>query len=58
MAPGPVWKQKAGLEWFYRLCREPGRLWKRYLVTNSLFIWMIFKEWMKTRRSVQGTRET
>ena len=35
----PFWMQKAGLEWFYRLCSEPRRLWKRYLVTNSLFVW-------------------
>jgi len=35
----PRWMQAAGLEWLFRLCAEPGRLWKRYLVTNSLFIW-------------------
>lgn len=34
----PLWMQQRGLEWFYRLCAEPRRLWKRYLVTNSLFI--------------------
>jgi N-acetylglucosaminyldiphosphoundecaprenol N-acetyl-beta-D-mannosaminyltransferase len=34
----PLWMQKHGLEWFYRLTREPGRLWKRYLVTNTLFV--------------------
>lgn len=28
----PVWMQKRGLEWFYRLCTEPRRLWKRYLI--------------------------
>lgn len=35
----PAWMKRSGLEWFWRLCSEPGRLWKRYLVTNSLFIW-------------------
>ncbi|RME56144.1 glycosyltransferase [Candidatus Parcubacteria bacterium] len=35
----PLWMQKSGLEWFYRLCSEPRRLWRRYLTTNSLFIW-------------------
>jgi len=35
----PLWMQKTGLEWLYRLCSEPRRLWKRYLVTNSLFVW-------------------
>lgn len=34
----PLWMQQRGLEWLYRLCAEPRRLWKRYLVTNSLFI--------------------
>ncbi len=28
----PVWMQKRGLEWFYRLCTEPRRLWRRYLI--------------------------
>ncbi len=37
----PLWMQKHGLEWFYRLCREPGRLFKRYLKHNSLFIWYL-----------------
>ena len=40
----PLWMQKGGLEWFYRLCREPRRLWKRYLVVNTLFVWMVMKE--------------
>ena len=34
----PVWMQKNGLEWLYRVYQEPGRMWKRYFVTNSLFI--------------------
>ena len=34
----PVWMQRRGLEWLHRLCSEPRRLWKRYFVTNSLFI--------------------
>lgn len=34
----PLWAQKAGLEWLYRLCSEPRRLFKRYLVTNTIFI--------------------
>ena len=34
----PVWMQKNGLEWFYRVLQEPARMWKRYLVTNSVFI--------------------
>jgi len=34
----PVWMRDNGLEWLHRLASEPGRLWKRYLVTNTLFI--------------------
>ncbi len=34
----PLWMQKCGLEWLYRLIQEPRRMWKRYLVTNSIFI--------------------
>jgi N-acetylglucosaminyldiphosphoundecaprenol N-acetyl-beta-D-mannosaminyltransferase len=33
----PSWMQRYSLEWLYRFCQEPVRLWKRYLVTNSLF---------------------
>lgn len=35
----PLWMQRSGLEWLHRLVSEPRRLWRRYLVTNSLFIW-------------------
>lgn len=34
----PVWLQRVGLEWLHRLASEPRRLWRRYLVTNTLFI--------------------
>jgi len=45
----PVWMQKAGLEWLFRLLQEPGRMWKRYLVTNSLFIGMLAKELFRVK---------
>jgi N-acetylglucosaminyldiphosphoundecaprenol N-acetyl-beta-D-mannosaminyltransferase len=35
-----VW-QALGLEWLYRLKQEPGRLWKRYFVTNIVFCWLV-----------------
>lgn len=35
----PLWMQHNGLEWLHRLCSEPRRLWKRYLLTNTLFIY-------------------
>lgn len=34
----PAWMQRHGLEWMFRLFSEPQRLWKRYLVTNSLYL--------------------
>ncbi len=38
-----VWQQ-VGMEWLYRVIQEPRRMWKRYLVTNTLFCWLIVKE--------------
>lgn len=40
----PVWMQKIGLEWLFRLIVEPGRLWKRYVIGNPLFIWLVLKQ--------------
>ena len=37
----PVWWQEHSLEWLYRLIKEPKRLWRRYIVGNTLFIWNI-----------------
>lgn len=34
----PRWMQRSGLEWFFRLCMEPRRLWRRYLKNNPLFV--------------------
>ncbi|AQQ01606.1 glycosyltransferase [Pseudoalteromonas aliena] len=39
----PLWMQKAGLEWLYRVMQEPGRMWKRYLVTNTKFAVLLIK---------------
>jgi N-acetylglucosaminyldiphosphoundecaprenol N-acetyl-beta-D-mannosaminyltransferase len=40
----PQWLQNIGLEWAYRLLQEPRRLWKRYLIGNILFCWLVLKE--------------
>lgn len=45
----PVWMRKAGLEWLFRLALEPGRLWRRYLIGNILFIVRILK-WRLTKK--------
>lgn len=40
----PRWMQNYGLEWFYRIIQEPRRMWKRYLVTNTKFLFLLIKE--------------
>lgn len=45
----PIWMQNAGLEWLFRVVQEPGRMWKRYLVTNTRFAWLLLRE-LTTRR--------
>jgi len=37
----PLWMERSGLEWFFRLLKEPRRLYKRYLYTNSYFIFLL-----------------
>jgi N-acetylglucosaminyldiphosphoundecaprenol N-acetyl-beta-D-mannosaminyltransferase len=46
----PPWMQERGLEWLYRLYREPRRLWKRYLMSNSLFVWYLLLEKIGLKR--------
>lgn len=43
----PSYMQKAGLEWLHRLFSEPGRLWKRYFITNTQFIYFVAKDLLK-----------
>jgi len=45
----PEWMRKSSIEWSYRLCQEPIRLFKRYAVTNSLFILLFCIEFFKIR---------
>lgn len=40
----PKWWQEHSLEWLYRLCTEPTRMWKRYVIGNPVFLWNIIKE--------------
>ena len=46
----PLAWQKAGMEWAYRLVQEPRRMWKRYLVTNTHFAWLLAKEMVSPRK--------
>lgn len=52
LAPG--WISRLGLEWFFRLAQEPGRLWKRYLVTNTKFLVFFIKELFKKWGGLNG----
>jgi len=40
----PLWMQKIGMEWLFRIIQEPKRMWKRYLITNTLFFKYLLKE--------------
>lgn len=41
----PLWWQRHGLEWLYRLLKEPKRMWRRYILGNTLFLWnILFRE--------------
>lgn len=48
----PKWMQSIGLEWFYRLMQEPGRMWKRYLTSNTRFIFTVIKEKYLPKKAV------
>jgi N-acetylglucosaminyldiphosphoundecaprenol N-acetyl-beta-D-mannosaminyltransferase len=50
----PLWMQRAGLEWFYRLLQEPGRMWKRYVLWNSSFLLLAFSDLYKGTRKADG----
>ena len=44
MERAPIWWQRHGLEWLYRLLKEPKRMWRRYIIGNTLFLWNMLKE--------------
>ncbi|MBW3661825.1 MAG: WecB/TagA/CpsF family glycosyltransferase [Actinobacteria bacterium] len=46
----PAWMQRVGLEWLYRLLREPHRLWRRYLWNNPLFLALLGRQLLSRRR--------
>jgi N-acetylglucosaminyldiphosphoundecaprenol N-acetyl-beta-D-mannosaminyltransferase len=53
----PIWIQRSGMEWLYRLGQEPRRLWKRYLVTNTQFLLLMLAA-MIYRDHSQATANT
>lgn len=46
----PAWMQRYGMEWLFRVLQEPGRMWKRYLVSNLKFALMLFSARLQVRR--------
>jgi N-acetylglucosaminyldiphosphoundecaprenol N-acetyl-beta-D-mannosaminyltransferase len=54
----PDWVKVAGLQWFHRLCQEPSRLWKRYLVNNVGFVVRMFLHFAGIKRYQLVPQET
>lgn len=50
----PLWAQKTGIEWLYRLAMEPKRLWRRYLIGNTRFVWIILRQRVSKKRRTRG----
>lgn len=44
MKRAPIWWQEHSLEWLYRLIKEPKRMWRRYIIGNTIFIYNVIKE--------------
>ena len=42
----PEWVQRIGMEWLFRVIQEPRRLWKRYLIGNAVFMYVVLKEFV------------
>jgi len=40
----PLWMRELGMEWLFRMWQEPGRMWKRYIIGNNVFLYHILKE--------------
>lgn len=50
----PHWTHWMGVEWLYRLLREPKRLWRRYLIGNPHFLYLVFRQFLSQRRPPAG----
>jgi N-acetylglucosaminyldiphosphoundecaprenol N-acetyl-beta-D-mannosaminyltransferase len=50
VSQAPGWMQRNGLEWIYRLSREPGRLWRRYASQNPRFVVGFMRQYLRERR--------
>ncbi len=50
VSQAPAWMQRGGLEWIYRLSREPRRLWRRYASQNPRFVEAFARQYLRERR--------
>ena len=50
LAQAPPWMQRLGLEWFFRLLKEPTRLWHRYLILNPYYLSLVFLQLTRLRK--------
>jgi N-acetylglucosaminyldiphosphoundecaprenol N-acetyl-beta-D-mannosaminyltransferase len=57
LSQAPKWMQDRGLEWFYRLTREPRRLWRRYVFLNPLFCFAVARQYLFGNRLMDGPEE-
>ena len=48
VARAPKWMQKYGVEWLHRFLQEPRRMWWRYAKTNTIFVWMVVREYLRS----------
>ncbi|WP_300320298.1 WecB/TagA/CpsF family glycosyltransferase [Accumulibacter sp.] len=53
----PPWMQRCGLEWLHRLFSEPGRLWKRYLITNTVFVFLALRQLLSSGQKAKARPE-
>jgi len=49
----PLWARNTGTEWLYRLVMEPKRLWRRYLLGNPRFLWLVCAFWLSRRQTAK-----
>lgn len=47
----PLWMQRVGLEWLFRLFSEPKRLWRRYLINNPWFVILLLRQFLKRKKT-------
>lgn len=58
----PRWLREIGLEWVYRMIQEPGRMWRRYVIGNPLFLyrvmrWKLYAGQISSEKTTEPTRQ-